>query len=126
MLMLALSFFSWWYGPGWTAEVFRVKEQLLAVADTFSIELLFMTLFSPFRQISSGKADGPLGVIIRAWFDRMISRFIGALVRSFMIIIGCVSLLVLVVVGVIRLVTWPLLPALPVIFIVVSLTGRTL
>ncbi len=124
MLMLAVSFFSWWYGLGWAKESGRVKEQLLTVADIFSIELLFMTLFAPFRQISTGKVDGPLAVIVRAWFDQLISRFIGALVRSFMIVLGIICLLVLAVVGVVRLVLWPLLPLSPLLFTFFGITGR--
>lgn len=123
MLMLVVSFFSWWYGPGWTAQIKHLKNQLAAATDFFSIELLIGTLFSPFRQISAGRVNGPLGVIVQAWLDRIISRFIGAMVRSFMIILGLISLLSLAVLGIIRLIGWPVLPVLPLIFAVLGLLG---
>lgn len=121
--MLFIAFFAWWYGPGWSREIVRVKDQLAAVSDTFSIELLVTTLFSPFRQISVGKVDGPLEVIIRAWLDRLISRLIGAMVRSFMIVFGVVSLLAVVIVAGIRIAIWPFLPFVPVISLILALMG---
>lgn len=121
--MLFMAFFSWWYGPGWTNEIARVRNQLASVADTFSIELLMMTLFSPFRQISAGRVDGPLGVIMRAWLDRLISRMIGAMVRSFMIVLGGVTLLLMSAVGAARIAFWPLLPFMPLLLIVFAVGG---
>lgn len=121
--MFLMAYFSWWYGPGWTSEIGRVKSRLAGTADTFSIGLLFMTLFSPFRQISAGRVDGPLGVIIRAWLDRLISRLIGAMVRSFMIVFGVMTLLIFALLGGIRILMWPLLPAIPLLFMLLGLAG---
>lgn len=123
MLMFLMSFLSWWYGPGWVREIGRVKSQLAGTADTFSIGLLFMTLFSPFRQISAGRTDGPLGVMMRAWLDRLISRFIGAMVRSFMIVLGVASLLLFSAMGGVRIGVWPVLPTVPVLLILLGSFG---
>ena len=96
-----------------------VSEQIFQLQDTFSLSLLIRTLFSPFRQISVGSVGGPLGVQIQAWFDRVISRFIGAMVRTFMILAGVVVITLSLLVGMIRLVLWLLLPALPIIIMIV-------
>ena len=59
-----------------------VWGKLVSVFDYFSIDLLVRTWFAPFRQISAGAVDGPIGVQIRAFFDRLISRTIGGIVRG--------------------------------------------
>jgi hypothetical protein len=91
----------------------RVSERLAATADFFSIGLLFRTLFSPFRQISAGRVRGPLGVQLRAFFDRLTSRLIGAMVRSAMIIAGVSALIFHSVLGGLTIIGWLLVPAIP-------------
>lgn len=114
---------SWWYGAGWVAEAKRVRERIASTADYFSIDLLVKTLFSPFRQISAGKVNGPLGVKWRAFVDRLISRCIGALMRTILIVIGTVSIAVIALVGCITLVVWLIVPAMPLIGCVMMFIG---
>lgn len=121
--MFIVGLFGWWYGPGWRGCVGRALERLATTADFFSISLLLRTLFSPFRQISAGSVRGPLGVQLRAFFDRLISRLIGAMVRTAMIIAGCVVLAVQVIFGSLVGVGWLLLPALPLVGLVLTLMG---
>lgn len=102
----------------------RVLERLAATADFFSIGLLLRTLFSPFRQISAGRVRGPLGVQLHAFFDRLISRLIGAMVRTAMVFTGGLALGFYAVIGVITAVGWLLLPLVPVIGIVLASGGR--
>jgi len=121
--MFIVGLLSWWYGAGWVAEAKRVRERIASVADYFSIGLLARTLFSPFRQISAGSIDGPLGVRWRAFIDRLISRCIGALMRTFLIIFGVVAITVIGISGCIALVVWLLIPALPIVGCVMMFVG---
>src|SRR5215213_9224564 len=98
--MLFASLFSWWYGADWLRQVTLIKLQFKKALDYFSINELLLTLFAPFRQISAGDVRGPLGVKMRAWFDRLISRFVGAGVRVIIILIGCLYLLLLSILSV--------------------------
>jgi hypothetical protein len=125
MLMFG-SFLSWWYGEGWAAQVREVGDRLSRVNDRYSIGLLLSTLFSPFRQISAGSVRGPLGVQMRAFFDRLISRFIGAGIRSVLIGIGLTAAFIGLLLGVLRIIFWPLLPVLPLIGLVLSGIGGML
>jgi len=97
--MIVVGFFAWWYGAGWWQRITMVWGKLVSVFDYFSIDLLVRTWFAPFRQISAGAVDGPIGVQIRAFFDRLISRTIGGIVRSFMIIFGIVTLVITAAAG---------------------------
>lgn len=121
--MLFMAFISWWFGPGWLNQVAQAKERLARVSDTFSITLLLGTLFSPFRQISAGNVSGPLGVKFQAWLDKLVSRLIGAMVRSAMIVVGIGSLVLFGLIGLMRISMWPLLPLLPIIFVLLAIFG---
>ena len=114
---------SWWYGAGWRARFVHLRGQLASSYDYFSIGLLITSLFAPFRQISAGKVGGPLAVQLRAFLDRQISRVIGAIVRTILIIAGCTWLIAQVIWGVFALFTWGLVPLLPFIGFVLMLSG---
>lgn len=100
-----------------------VRDSLASIYDYFSLDLLLRTLFSPFRQISAGSVRGPIGVQLRALVDNLISRIIGGIVRTIVIVIGSVTLLLSCTLGLVRIVVWPLVPVLPVVFIMFALAG---
>lgn len=98
-------------------------QRLASIADFFSIDLLIKTLFAPFRQISAGKVDGSLNVKFQAFVDRLFSRIIGAIMRTFMIILGSVSLMLSLLVTALLLLFWPIVPLLPVAGVALSIIG---
>lgn len=102
-----------------------MKERLIASADFFSIGLLITTIFAPFRQISAGRVSGPIGVQMRAFLDRSISRFIGALVRLSMIVIGSFVMAMQALFGAIMIVMWPIIPLFIVIGLILTVAGWT-
>lgn len=122
--MLPLSLVTWWYGTGWRDQAELCGSRLSRVSDRFSVGLLLRSLFSPFRQISAEDATGrSIDVQVRAWLDNLISRCIGAMVRSAIILVGVLWLSVEAVVAVSRLILWPLLPVLPLIGFVLMTSG---
>ncbi len=118
-----MAFFSWWYGEGWGRQVALTTRRLNGLLDFFSFDLLLRTLFAPFRQISAGHVEGSLGVQWRAFVDRLVSRFIGAMVRTAVLIAGIVALIFSSLFSICLIGVWPLLPLVPVIGILLSLTG---
>lgn len=122
--MFPASLFSWWYSTGWRDQAKLFRERLSRVSDRFSISLLLGSFFSPFRQISAeGSYGRGLDAKFRAWLDKLISRFIGAMVRSALILTGVVLLFLELMIGAVRLVAWPLLPVFPVLGIVFMASG---
>lgn len=113
MFMAIWGMMTWWYTDGWRQCWLRVKERLMATLDFFSVDLLIKTLFAPFRQISAGNVRGPLGVQMRAFFDRLVSRCIGTVVRLVMIGVGVITITFNLVVGGLLLVFWAFVPLLP-------------
>lgn len=121
--MFIVGLFSWWYGDGWRRYLLHINEKLAALYDYFSLGLLVRTLFSPFRQISAGGVDGSLEVRARAWFDRLISRCVGACVRSIILVVGVFALLFRAILGLLQILIWPLVPILPVVAVVLAMMG---
>jgi hypothetical protein len=123
--MFLVGLLQWWYGGGWVGEIKRVGARLASTAAFFSIGQLAATLFAPFRQISAGQVSGPVGVQLRAFFDKSISRMIGAVVRFMTIVSGIVVLSLQSVLSVILLGLWLLMPLLPVAGIIMFAIGWT-
>lgn len=121
--MIVLALFSWWYGQGWASLARKVAKRTDSVLGFFSVGTLFLTLFAPFRQISAGHVQGAPGMRMRAFFDRLFSRFFGAFLRGIMIIVGLVLALLSGLVGVIQLAIWPLVPLLPVAGLILTNKG---
>lgn len=123
VLMVIIGLISWWYGAGWLSQLRVVRGWLDNIYDYFSIELLVSTLFSPFRQDSAGKVKGPVNVVFRHFLDNLISRFMGAFIRSFMIFFGVLSIVFVGIIGLMTLIIWPLIPLMPLIGLVMTLIG---
>ena len=123
MVMFVVSLLRWWYSDGWARRAKLIALQLEGTMDYFSIDLLLKTLFAPFRQISAGKVDGPLGVQMRAMVDKLVSRVIGAMVRLVLLLIGIVTIIIQAILGLALLAVWAFIPVLPLIGLGLTLTG---
>ncbi len=125
-MLLVTELLRWWYGDGLRVRLHLIADRLEGTMDYFSIDLLVKTLFAPFRQISAGRVDGPLGVQFRAMIDRLFSRIIGALVRTIILLVGGVMIGVQAVLGLLLTIGWLLVPLLPVVGLGLLLAGVVL
>ena len=121
--MFLVGIISWWYGTGWKGQLRRIRDRLAATAGYFSIGQLFSTLFSPFRQISAGNAGGSISNQMRAFFDKTLSRVIGAIVRLFTIVAGIVTLTVQFIGELIVSIIWLTLPVFPIVGLIMFVIG---
>lgn len=121
--MFLVGIISWWYGRGWLGQFGRVQARLTSTAQYFSVGQLFLTLFSPFRQISAGSVGGSFSAKFRAFFDKLLSRIIGSIVRSFTIITGLIIMAFQVLIEGIVIVLWLLLPIFPIAGFVLMAIG---
>lgn len=113
----------WWYGEGWKQRAQLVMARLESTMDFFSVGLLVRTMFSLFRQDGAGKVDGPLGVKMNAFFGRMISRILGALIRSTVLVVGLFAITAQALAGVAVLILWVGVPVLPFAGVLLSALG---
>lgn len=121
--MFLVGMLSWWYGSGWRGQFGRVRERLKATAAFFSIGQLAKTWFAPFRQISADSGGGSFGAMIRGFFDKLLSRIIGAIVRTFTMLFGIIALIFQAIYEAIILVVWLILPAFPVVGLLLMAIG---
>lgn len=124
--MFLVGIFQWWYGRGWVRHLKRSYVGILRTADYFSVGLLFKTLFNPFKQISAGKVQGGLSEQFGAFVDGSISRFIGANIRFWTIIIGLAVILLRSSWVLVSIVSWSVLPFVPIIGLILWLNGKIL
>lgn len=116
---------SWWYSAGWKARALIVRERIERTMDYFSIDVLLGTLFSPYRQISADKVGGSLDIRWRAFVDRTISRLMGSIIRTIIIIIGSFAVVLQTLSGLVLLVLWACIPLLPVVGFILFISGWT-
>lgn len=122
-MLLVTSLLRWWYTEGLRQTIQSFANRLEGTMDFFSFSLLIKTLFSPFRQISAGRVDGPLGVQLRALVDKLVSRIIGAFIRITILVVGGVIVTLQLVLIIFLLIGWLAFPIIPVIGIILSVLG---
>lgn len=108
--MLVLSFLSWWYGVGWQQVARNFGPRLGHIANAFSTRQLLRTLFSPWRRIVA-YPGASLPERFQAGVDNLISRVIGFVVRSVVLMAAAVTLLLGIAFTVLEIAAWPFLPA---------------
>ena len=123
--MFIVGILSWWYGAGWKQRFLYASNHISQTYDYFSVDLLIKTLFAPFRQISAGEVRGPIGVQLRAFLDKLISRSVGFIVRSIVILVGTVALGLSAMYHLVLIVGWAIVPTLPIVGIVLTAVGWT-
>ncbi|MDB5184190.1 MAG: hypothetical protein JWO07_871 [Candidatus Saccharibacteria bacterium] len=122
-MLLVTELLKWWYTAGLRQRAQKVSLRLDGTIDYFSMDLLIKTLFSPFRQISAGKVDGSLEVQLRAVVDKLFSRVIGAVVRIILLVVGCVTIALQIVLAVVVMILWVFVPLMPLIGLGLSVAG---
>ncbi len=110
---MILKYFKWHYIDG-TRGIFRAWKNFLRFnLDYFSIPLLFKTLFSPWRRYQWSYGRGfDFGRYFQAFLSNLISRIIGAIIRTFLILIGIMVEIFILLAGIIVLLGWLALPLL--------------
>lgn len=122
--MLVVGFFQWWYLRGWTDFIHKMMGVLQNLADSFSISLLARTLFAPYKQISAyGSGEISFQAQISDFFDKLLSRVIGFILRISLILIGIFVMLLDIIFSCVAILLWPLLPFLPIVCVVLAIVG---
>ena len=124
--MLASGLISWWYFDGYKLFASKLWTKLGDTVDLFSIGSLLKTLFAPYRQIAANATGQSIDDKILAFIDRLVSRMVGGVARLGIVIVGAVTILIQAIGSMIGLLLWPLLPFLPILFIMLFAMGVTL
>ena len=126
--MFIVKSYTWWYLKGWNVFIDKIKNFFSSIIDFFSMNSLIRTLFKPFRQISAdtARSDSSLDLKFHMFLDRLVSRAVGFISRLFLLLIGCIILILSGVFSLILIILWPFIPLLPLAGIILSFSGVTL
>jgi hypothetical protein len=67
--------------------------------------------------------NGPAGVQLRAFFDQLLSRIIGFVIRTLFIVAGLIVMAVLAIVEALIIFVWLLVPLAPVVGCIIAVIG---
>lgn len=118
-----MNLIGWWYGAGFLTRLKGLSESFGKMADRFSIGLLFKTWFNPFRQIdANAEGKGP-SAAIQAFLSRLISRLVGFVARTVLIVVGIVVLVVQGILSVGAVAAHLVVPILPIAGLTLMIIG---
>lgn len=115
--MLAVAFIRWWYGAGWKNLAHNVQRRSQRTVDSFSVPTLARTLFAPWKRIVTAPGAG-IDAHLRAIGDNIISRLVGFTVRLTVLFSAGISLVIILLIGILQLMLWPLLPPAAIVLVV--------
>ena len=114
---------SWWYFRGWGIFLRNFRTKIGDTFDLFSIGDMMRTLFKPYRQIATNSTSESA---TSAFFDRLISRFVGMFARLFIILAGTITIIAEIIIGGVLAIVWPVVPLMPVVGVILTVVGVTL
>ena len=100
------------------------ENYLLFGINYFSINLLFLTLFSPWKKYNWSYPKGfNVGEYFGTFISYIFSRIIGAICRTALIIIGIIVQVVIFVLGAMIILFWFLMPVTLILLVLLLLYG---
>lgn len=115
-------YFIWHYGRAWF-ELWGVwRNYMWFVVHFFSIPQLMRSWLSPFKRITENRGQKFSGEDIAAYIIiNLLSRFVGAIARTAIILLGIIALMITIAVGFLIYTLWMILP-----IIIIGLLGMGL
>lgn len=115
---IAQDYFRWHYTAALT-EMFHLWLNFLwFTIHFFSLPQLARSLFAPWKRMTEGRGNAWSFEDLASFvIINFISRLIGALLRTIIIVLGLIALILMITVGVVVYVFWILAPALLLILI---------
>jgi hypothetical protein len=106
-----LIFFEWYYREI-PKKFYRAwKNYIWFWTYYFSLKQLFRTFFSPWRRYTESYGRGlDFGRIISTFIWNIFSRFIGAIMRFFLILVSLIIELLTLIFGFLFFIVWPFFP----------------
>lgn len=100
------------------------KNYLYFGLNYFSVPLLFLTLFSPWKKYKWRYPKGfDIGEYFGTFISNVFSRLIGAICRLFLIIFGVIAQIFIFTLGAAVILFWFLMPIISIIIILLLLYG---
>jgi hypothetical protein len=118
-----LTMLTWWYGRGWLWALHSIDRQFDNIGRYFAVGVLVRTWFAPWKQISS---PSTFRNFFQSAVDNFISRLIGGIIRTTMLLIASVWGVIAILSGIILALIWPFLPMSVILLPVLYISGTSL
>ena len=106
-------FFVWYFWDMPREILLAWRNYLVFNLEFFSVGLLLKTWFAPWHQYKWNYGRGfDLAVFLEVFFSNIITRILGAFMRTVLIIIGLIAEVFIFLIGLIIVVGWFVLPIL--------------
>jgi hypothetical protein len=103
----------WWYGLGWLQQWRQVAIRTKSIGGAYSGKTLLKTMFAPWKRvITSNSSNATLQQKFQSIIDNLVSRMVGAVVRTFTLLAALVSLAFVAIFSILLALIWPFLPFL--------------
>lgn len=97
------------------------KNYLMFATNYFSIPLLLKTFFAPWRKNAWVYPKGfDIGEIFGTFISNIFSRFLGAIMRIFLIIFGIIFQIFVFIAGLVIIFLWIFMPVLIIIGLIIA------
>lgn len=119
-----MSFLAWYYTKGLLLLFLVVRNLLWFLLEFFSVQELFLTLFSPWHRDVSQKYWRGFDPVrfIQLFAENAISRVIGAIVRFFVIVVGLIVFIGAGIFSIIIFIMWVTFPATFLVFLILGIS----
>lgn len=77
--------FGWWYSRGLKDFFIYLKAFLIKITDVFSVKILLRTFLAPWKRDITPLEGLPLNEMLKAIVFNLISRLIGAVIKTFVL-----------------------------------------
>lgn len=109
--MNLLSYFIWHFAKAPNGILRIIRNYLIFCEHFFSIKLLLKSLFAPWKRITFEEGVGfSLSKYFEVIVSNLVSRFLGAIVRSVLIVIGVLAQIIVLIFGLTILIVFLFLP----------------
>jgi len=110
-ITFGLNYFKWHYTRGLVSLLIIVKNIFLFIFDFFSIYLLIVTLFSPWRRLGEEYVPrSGMSALLETIFINTMMRLVGVVLRLILLIAGSIACLSIVFVGGVAILLWFIWP----------------
>lgn len=113
--------FGWWYTKGVKDFFIYLKAIFLKITDIFSVKLLLRTFFSPWKRDITSMEGLPLNQMIQVIVFNLVSRLIGAFIKTIILFIYLIALSVFLAVALSLFLLWLLLPLISILGLIIGI-----
>ena len=114
---LPILFIGWWYGEAYRRVFKYIRAVYIYTADLFSVKLIFVTLFAPWKRDVISYENLSLQQRLEVWSLNIASRFVGFAIKMIALAIYIVLTLTESILSLATIIIWSLYPLVCLVFI---------